>query len=228
MGESSGVTLYWTRYLPMKLLVIGATGATGREIVNQALAQGHAVAVLARDAAKARFAPSVEKVVGNVLDRDSLTRALTGREAVISSLGSAATGPFKKMTMLSEGTRNLVTSMQDLGVLRLVCITGVGAGESRGHGPWWYDWLVQPLVLRGVYHDKTRQEAAVRDSGLDWTLVRPALLTNGPAKGEGAVRALTDLAGVKVGSISRADVAAFCLRELTGGRFRGQAPLITY
>lgn len=212
----------------MKLLVIGATGATGKEIVNQALARGHAVTALVRDAAKASFAPPVAKAVGNVLDRDSLQAALAGQEAVVCSLGSAATGPFKEMTMLSEGTGNLVAAMQDLGVLRLVCITGMGAGDSKGHGPWYYNWLIQPLVLRGVYQDKTRQEAMVRDSGLDWTVVRPALLTNGAAKGEGAVRALTDLAGVKVGSISRADVAAFCLRELATGKYRRQAPLITY
>lgn len=212
----------------MKLLVIGATGATGKEIVNQALVQGHAVRALVRDAAKASFAPPVERAVGNVLDRDSLKRALAGRDAVVCSLGSAATGPFKAMTMLSEGTANLVTAMPESGVRRLVCITGVGAGNSQGHGPWWYNWLVQPLVLRGVYHDKSRQEAVVRDSGLNWTLVRPAMLTNGAARGEGAVRALTDLAGVRAGTISRADVAAFCLRELANGRYRGQAPVITY
>ena len=78
-----------------------------------------------------------------------------------------------------------------------------------------------------MYQDKTRQEVTVRDSGLDWTLVRPALLTNGAAKGVDAIRAFNDLAGVKVGKISRRDVAAFCLRELADGRYRGQAPVIT-
>ena len=165
---------------------------------------------------------------GDVLDRDSLKKALVGQEAVVCSLGSAATGPFKEMTMLSEGTGNLVTAMLDLGVLRLVCITGVGAGDSKGHGPWYYNWVIQPLVLRGVYQDKTRQEALVRDSGLHWTLVRPALLTNGAAKGEAAVHAYTHLADVRVGTISRADVAAFCLRELSDGRYQNQAPVITY
>jgi len=111
----------------MKLLIVGATGATGKEVVNQALTQGHQVAALVRDSAKASFAPSVKKAAGNVLNRDSLNRALDGRDAVVCSLGSAATGPFKEMTMLSEGTGNLVTAMLETGVLRLVCITGVGA-----------------------------------------------------------------------------------------------------
>ena len=101
----------------MKLLIIGATGPTGKEIVNQALAAGHQVTALVRDAAKASFAPAVRKAVGNVLDCDSLKEALAGQEAVISSLGSAATGPFKEMTLLSRGTGNLVTAMQDVGGL---------------------------------------------------------------------------------------------------------------
>ena len=152
---------------------------------------------------------------------------MAGQEGIVSALGSAATGPFKTMTMLSEGTRHLVAAMQSHNVQRLVCITGTGAGDSKGHGPWWYNWLVQPLILRGVYEDKTRQEAVVRASGLDWTLVRPGMLTNAPATGLDSVRALTDLGGQCAGSISRADVAAFCLHELTAGRYRQQAPMIT-
>ena len=212
----------------MKLLVIGATGATGREIVKQALQAGHQVTALVRVASKAEFPAGVTKAVGDVLDGDSLARALSGQEAVISALGSGPTGPFKEMTLLSEGTRNLISAMQGQNVSRLVCITGIGAGESKGHGPWWYDWLVQPLMLRGVYVDKTRQENLVRQSGLDWTLVRPGALTNGPAKGSEAVRVLTDLTGFHAGFISRADVAAFCLTEVEAGRYRQQAPVITY
>jgi uncharacterized protein YbjT (DUF2867 family) len=212
----------------MKLLIIGATGPTGREIVKQALTQGHLVTTFVRDAGKANFPPPVEKAVGNILDPATLEKALGGQEVVICSLGSAATGPFKEMTLLSEGTRNLVTAMQTKSVRRLICITGVGAGESKGHGPWYYNWLVQPLMLRGVYEDKTRQEEIVRGSGLKWTLVRPAPLTNGAAKGESSVRALTQLDGIHVSTISRADVAAFCLRELADGRYQGQAPVITY
>jgi len=212
----------------MNFLIIGATGPTGREIVKQAVDQKHKVTAMVRNTSRANFAPQVGIAVGDVLDLDSLKKALAGQDAVISSLGSAATGPFKDMTMLSEGTRNLVTAMRDTGVLRLVCITGIGAGDSKGHGPWYYNRLIQPLILRGVYEDKTRQEAIVRDSRLDWTLVRPALLTNGAARGEKVVRAFTDLAGIQVGSISRADVASFCLRELVECRYRHQAPVITY
>ncbi len=216
------------RYRVMKILVIGATGPTGNEIVKQAVEQGHAVTALVRDPAKANFASAVVVAVGNVLDRGSLARAVQGQEAIVCSLGSGITGPFKEMTMLSEGTRNLIAAMQDRNVRRIVCITRIGAGESKGHGPWYYNWLIQPLILRGVYEDKTRQENLVRSSGLAWTLVRPGLLTNGAAQGTTAVRARTDLAGLYAGNISRADVAEFCLRELVDGRYLNQAPVITY
>ena len=212
----------------MKILVIGATGPTGQQLVAQATAAGQEVSTLVRGTARARFAPSVKRFVGDVLDPESLRRALRGQEAVVCSLGSAATGPFKSLTLLSEGTRHLLAAMQTQGVPRLVCITGIGAGESRGHGPWWYNWLVQPLVLRGVYQDKTRQEALVRQSGLDWTLVRPVMLTNGVARGAAAVRAVTDMGALRAKTIARADVAGWCMHELTEGRYRGQAPVITY
>lgn len=169
----------------MRVLIIGATGPTGQQLVAQATAAGHTVTALVRDAARAHFASSVQKVEGNVLDPGSLARAVADQEAVVCSLGSGATGPFKQMTLLSAGTANLVAAMKQAGVSRLVCLTGIGAGESRGHGPWWYDWLVQPLLLRGVYQDKDRQEAVVRGSGLDWPLVRPGALTNATAKDPG-------------------------------------------
>ena len=139
----------------MKLLIIGATGPTGRELAKQAIAQGHEVTALVRDAAKAAFAPPVRMVVGNVLDAPSLSAAVSGQDAVISSLGSTPSGPFKEQTMLSEGSSNLVVAMRRAGVNRVITLTGIGAGESKGHGPWYYNWLIRPLVLRGTYHDKT-------------------------------------------------------------------------
>jgi putative NADH-flavin reductase len=160
----------------MKLLIIGATGPTGRELVKQAVAQRHEVTALVRDAAKAGFAPPVRMIIGNILDTASVKAALTGQEAVISALGSAPSGPFKEQTLLSVGTSNLVATMQGAGVNRLINITGIGAGDSKGHGPWFYNWLIQPLVLRGTYHDKTRQEKIVRESALAWTIMRPAIL----------------------------------------------------
>ncbi len=115
--------------------------------------------------------------------------------------------------------------MEHHSVKRLICITGLGAGDSKGHGGLLYDKLILPLILRRIYNDKDRQEAAIRQSNLDWTIVRPAVLTNDPAKGN--YRVLTDLTGFTAGKISRADVAAFVLRQLTEERYLHQTPLIS-
>jgi len=115
--------------------------------------------------------------------------------------------------------------MQHHNVKRLVCITGIGAGNSKGHGGFLYNKLILPLVLKRIYDDKDRQEAEIRSSNLDWIIVRPGFLTNEPAKG--SYRVLTDLTGVTAAQISRADVAAFVLQQLTDDRYLHQTPLIS-
>ncbi len=155
----------------MKLLVLGATGGTGREICRVAAAQGHSVVALVRSAARAQNLSGASLVEGDARDETALRRALAGTSAVISSLGTAVS-PFREVTLLSTATRALVTAMTQQGIRRLVCITGLGAGDSRGHGGLVFDKLIMPLLLRKVYEDKNRQEDIVRASGLDWVLVR--------------------------------------------------------
>src|SRR4029453_559174 len=99
--------------------------------------------------------------------------------------------------------------MEAESVSPLVCITGIGAGDSAGHGGFLFDNVIFPLLLRKVYADKDRQEAIVKKSGLAWTLVRPSILNNKP--GRGAIKALEDLSAFHGGSISRQDVAKFVL-----------------
>ena len=205
----------------MKLLVIGASGGTGREIVRQALAAGHDVTTLVRTATPA---PGVRQIVGDAQDPAALRRAVAGQDAVANALGSKMSGPFKDVTLFSTSTRALIAAMEAEAVRRLVCVTGIGAGDSRGHGGLLYDRLIQPLLLRGVYADKDRQEALIRASALDWVIVRPALLDDGPAQGDTVAH--TDLAGVHGGHITRADTAAFVLAQLTSDAFLRQSPLI--
>ncbi|TWB16991.1 putative NADH-flavin reductase [Nitrospirillum amazonense] len=207
-----------------KILVLGATGPTGRLIVRQAIAQGYDVTVLARSAEKARGLEGAALIIGDARDETVLRRALKGRDAVISALGTPAS-PFREVTSLSTATRALVDAMKAEGVRRLVCITGMGAGDSAGHGGFLFDRLIFPLLLRKVYADKDRQEAVVRESGLDWVLVRPSVLNNKPGRGD--VRALTDLTGVHGGTIARADVASFVLEQVRGDTWLRKAPLIT-
>jgi hypothetical protein len=111
-------------------------------------------------------------------------------------------------------------------VSRLVCITGIGAGDSAGHGGFLFDNLIFPLLLRKVYADKDRQETIVRDSGLDWVLVRPSVLTDKPSRD--TIRALTDLSDFHGGTISREDVARFVLDQLRADAWLHRSPLITW
>lgn len=209
----------------MKLLVLGATGATGRLIVTGALQRGHEVTALVRSREKASSLDGATLLVGDARDESTLRRAVKGVDAVISSLGTSVS-PFREVTLLSEATRALVSAMNVEHVSRLVCITGVGAGDSVGHGGFVFNNLIFPLLLRKVYQDKDRQEAIVKDSGLDWVLVRPVILNDKP--GRGSVRALTDLSSFNGGTVSRADVANFVLDQVQDETWLRRAPLITW
>ncbi|SCX26793.1 NAD(P)-dependent oxidoreductase [Agrobacterium rosae] len=209
----------------MKILVLGATGATGRLIVSTAIAKGYEVAALVRSKAKAADLVGAELIEGDARDPAALTRAIVGCDAVISSLGTAMS-PFKEVTLLSIATRALVDVMEQQNIRRLVCITGLGAGDSRGHGGFFFDRLFLPLMLRKVYEDKDRQEDAIRASTLDWTIVRPTVLNDKPARG--GIKALTDLSGVHGGTIARSDVAEFVVQQLATDTWLRKVPLITW
>jgi putative NADH-flavin reductase len=208
-----------------KILVIGATGGTGRLIVSQALARGYDVTALVRSREKGAGLKGAKLIVGDVRDEKVLREALAGRDAVVSALGTPAS-PLREVTLLSAATRALVRAMQAEQVSRLICITGMGAGDSAGHGGALFDKLIFPLLLRKVYVDKNRQEAIVRDSGLDWVLVRPSVLNDKP--GRGTIRALTDLSAFHGGAIAREDVAKFTLDQVQGDGWLRRAPLITW
>jgi putative NADH-flavin reductase len=209
---------------PSKILVLGATGGTGRLIVSQALARGYQVTALVRSPEKASDLKGAKLVVGDVRDERALRNALEGQDAVVSALGTPAS-PFREVTLLSTATRALVDTMKAEHVSRLVCITGLGAGDSAGHGGFLFDNLIFPLLLKRVYADKNRQEAIVRDSGLDWILVRPSVLSDKP--GGKTIRALTDLSDFHGGTISREDVATFVLNQLHADSWLHRSPLIT-
>lgn len=199
------------------VLVVGATGPTGLAVAREGQALGLRWRCLARrpESAAPLAALGHEVVQGDVLSPDALASALQGIEVVVSLLGTPLI--LGRVTLLSTGTANLVEAMRRKGVRRLVCVTGMGAGDSRGHGPWLYDNLLLPVLLGRVYADKDRQEEVVRGSGLEWTLVRPAMLTNAPARN--AYRRITRWQGERLSRISRADVAHFLVQEATRPAF---------
>jgi putative NADH-flavin reductase len=209
----------------MKLLLIGASRGVGFEILQQALQAGHEVTLIARNPDRLAIQHGHLKVIkGGILDKEVIEQAVNGQDAVCITIGSKPTR--KPVSMFSEGAKTVIAAMKQSSCRRLLCVTGIGAGDSRGHGGFFYDKIVNPLLLKTIYEDKDRQEAIVRQSELDWEIVRPGFLTNGPRTGK--YRVLTDLSGVTAGKISRADVADFMLREAAEMRYRGQTPLLTY
>jgi uncharacterized protein YbjT (DUF2867 family) len=209
----------------MKVLVLGATGGTGRLIVRDALAKGHSVVALVRSKATAPDLPGADVVEGDARDESAILRALDGCDAVVSSLGTGIS-TFGEVTLLSVATPALVAAMKRSDVRRLVCISALGVGDSRGHGGFFFDRLFQPLLLRNAYKDKELQEAAIRASSLDWVIVRPGALNDESARGN--VRAITDLTDVRGGKIARADVARFVVEQLTTDTWLRRTPLVLW
>jgi uncharacterized protein YbjT (DUF2867 family) len=210
-----------------KVLIIGASHGIGLETVRAALRAGHSVRALARSAATIPVQDAnLEKVSGNALDPDAIRNALRDIDVVIQTLGVDFTPQliFAGTTLFSDSTRILVDAMKAAGVKRLITVTGLGAGDSRGHGGLLYDAIVFPLLLKRVYDDKDVQEWIVRASGLDWTIVRPGLLRDAPATGR--YRVLTTPSDWRFGAISRADVADFLVRQVDDRTLIGTTPLL--
>lgn len=210
-----------------KVLIIGASRGIGLKTVEALLAAGYEVRALARHARDIAIDdPRLEKRDGDALDAQTLKDALAGVDAVIQSLG-VAFGPevvLKGTTLFSKATRILVDAMRETGPKRLIAVTGLGAGDSRGHGGFLYDSVVFPLILKRVYDDKDIAEQIIRQSDLDWTIARPGILTNAPASG--GYRVLVDPTSWRGGSIARADVADFLVRQVEGTGLIGKTPVI--
>jgi putative NADH-flavin reductase len=209
----------------MNLLILGASRGIGAQLLQQSLHAGHVITAVARHVQDLASQPDrLRTVSGDILDAGMIREAMAGQEAVCLTIGVGVT--IKPVTVFSQGTKNVLAAMAEHGVRRLICITGIGAGDSKGHGGFLYDRIFRPLLLKTIYEDKDRQEALIKASGTDWTIVRPGFLTNGPLTGN--YRVLTDVSGVTAGKISRADVAHFLLAELSANRYLGQTPLLTY
>lgn len=209
----------------MNILIVGATRGIGRALVEQALASGNSVTALARHPERLTAQHErLRKVRGDILDAQSLSGAMAGQNAVCCAIGVRT--PWEQPGVFAKGTERLLQAMKGNAVRRLVCVTGIGAGDSRGHGGFLYNRVFFPLLAKSVYADKDLQEALIRAADVDWTIVRPGFLTNGPLTRR--YRVLTDLAGVTAGRISRADVAHFILEELPANRYLRQTPLLTY
>ena len=205
-----------------RVLVIGATGGTGRELVIQALERGYEVTAFVRDPAKLPIThPRLRIARGDVLDPASLGAAMQGQDAVLSALGHRRL--FVPSRVQSEGTRNVLRAMEGHGVRRFVCETALGLGNSVGRLGLFSTFFFLPVILPIYFWDKARQEQVIAACPLEWVIVRPAVLTNGAKRG--AYRHGVNAGSyIRTGLVGRADVADFMLNQLVDDQYLRTAP----
>jgi putative NADH-flavin reductase len=209
----------------MKLLVFGASGKTGREVVRQALARGFTVTAFVRDTARLPMAhANLRLVKGELTDAKAIAKTVAGQTAVVSALGVGT--PLTHDPVVIDGVRAIARAAEHASVERLVYMSFIGVNESRDAAGFLLKRLATTL-LRHEVADHEIKEAAVADCFVDWTIVRPPKLTNGRLTasyrvGEG-IRARSPLP-----MMSRADVADFMLRQLSDAAFIRKAVRILH
>jgi len=209
----------------MKLIIFGSTGGTGKQIVAQALQQGHTITA---------FTPSPDKinqnheklhvVKGDVMDLASVEHAMKGQEAVLCSLGLPANNKSK---LRAKGTSNIILAMKKTGVKRLVCQSALGVADSSDLLPFHFKYFIVPLILRHVFADHRLQEDHIKKSKLDWIIVQAGNLTDGKLSGSYQHGFTADNKTLTL-KVSRADVADFMIKQITDDTYLHKTPGISY
>jgi putative NADH-flavin reductase len=209
---------------PLKLVVVGASQGTGKAVVQEALDRGYYVTAVSRNpSALGLEHVKLTRVAADVTDPKTLNGIFEGAHAVIVALGGTLKGLKADPTSMSRGTKNVMEAMKAANVRRLIVLSANGTFESRSHLPWVLQKLVLDWILKLPYAEHERQENDVRDSGLDWTIVRPNRLGDGPAKHQYKV----SLVGEKVPTASsRADIAHFMVNAAESKELAGKIATI--
>ena len=209
----------------MRLLVFGATGATGQHIVTQGLQRGHELTAFVRNPEKLTLRHDRLRVVtGSVPeDADAISAAMRSQDAVISALG--VRNSLKSGNLISRSMRGIVPAMEREAVRRLIFTSAFGVGDTRRDAPL-LPRIMYRVLLGDIFADKADAERYLRGSSLDWTLVYPVLLTNGPRTGRYRVGARLRLRGLPM--ISRADVADFILNQLQDSTYIRKGVALSY
>lgn len=209
----------------MKVIVFGATGTVGHLFVEQTLQDGHQVTAFARNPQKLNNEnANLTLISGDALDRVAVANAIQGHDAVVVTLGS---GMSRKSVIRSQGTANIIVGMKLHGVDRLICQSTLGAHESWGNLNFFWKRIMFGALLRPVFKDHELQEDLVRDSGLNWTLVRPSAFTDDPARNAYQENFGSGERGLSL-KIPRADVAGFLKRQLSDVSYLNRAVAVSY
>jgi putative NADH-flavin reductase len=208
----------------MRILIFGATGGTGRYVVSQGLEQGCQVTAFVRNQATLTTKhPNLTIVKGDLSDHNGIADALDGVNAVISVLGNnTRKALFKPSNVISQKLPNIISAMQQGRVERLLFVSSFGVNAKIC----WPEKLLIRTLLKNLFTDLPVQETLIKESGLNWTIVRPARLTNGPKTGK--CRSGEDIYIHPFTSISRADVADFLLKEAVSPEYQRKVVTISY
>ncbi len=185
-------------------------------LVDRALAKGHEVTALVRDASKFKK-EGVRVVTGDATKPDDVLHAVRGQDAVIDAIGGST--PYKTTLLESTSVHNTIEAMKAEGVRRLIVISMMGIGESRVQAPFWYKHLLMPTFLRGSTKDKTMMEDEVVRSGLNYVIARPPILKDDPPTGVATVIGPNTTGH----AITRADLANFLVDQLEADDHLGRA-----
>lgn len=208
----------------MKLLIFGSTGSVGRYLVQQALEQGHNVTAFARNPSDDEFGKHscLRVFQGNVLNLVSVAEAVKNQDAILCALGAGRKGKVR-----AQGTQNIIRAMEQAGVERLICQTTLGAGDSWNNLSFFWKYIMFGWFLKQAFADHEKQENCIRQSQLNWTIVRPAAFTDGCHTG--TYRHGFDASANNLTlKISRADVADFMLKQLVDDTYLQQTPGLSY
>ncbi len=209
----------------MKVIIFGSTGGTGRQVVTQALEQGHDVIAFARSPEKLdQKHEKLQVIKGNVLDFASVEGAIQGQDAVLCTLGQS---PMDKSNLRANGTKIIIRAMEKTGVKRFICQSTAGVGDSRDMLPFLMKYLIVPFILRRAWADHEIQENYIKESQLEWIIARPAALTDGERTGSYQHGFTVDNKTV-TSKISRADTADFMLKQLADNNYLHKTPCISY
>jgi putative NADH-flavin reductase len=212
----------------MKIAIFGATGATGKLLTEKSLAAGHTVAALVRTPASFAYADRVRVVQGDAFSADAIAKTVEGAEAVFSALGARSLGEDHT---IERGVPLIVEAMKRAGVSRIIALGSAGALDSSlDKQPAWRRWIVQNIVyntfLKWPVAAQVAQYRILSASQLDWTMVMPPMLTNGP--GRGSYRIDGDALPPGASHISRADVAEFMFQQLTSSEWSRRGVYISW
>lgn len=211
----------------MKIVIFGAAGATGRILVERALVQGHEVTAFDRNTAGLTIQhPKLTVIQGDIFNPSQVEEVIAGQDVVISVLGVR---PGVTIPVCSKGTEHIIAAMQKLGVKRFICLSGFAVAALDGE---WREIPYLPIILpffpkvKAMFADKVIQEQEIRQSNLDWIIVRPARLTDGPRTGD--YKVANPLYMGPRAKISRADVADFLLKQVSNDTYMHKVPRLRY